>query len=1378
MLYKKLLCVIICLNSFGVFAQKSQGIGTNTPNPRAVLDINVEAPGTYPQGLLLPRLTTAQRNSLSLNSISDVGMSVYDITDKNFYTWDGFNWKSTGSIVNTIVGIGGITLTNVGGNFTVSGGSNWTKVGSNINYALGNVGVGIAADNSVALNIQNFNTSSNHIGIKNTINSYTGSQGNVFGIFTDISNSISNKGKFGYYSNVNKGGGDTGELVAYGGNIANGNPSNFPDYFFKGAFSSSNGTRYGLHISGESQNYLSTSLGIGTVSPQASLHVIGNATVSGLGGFNALRIASLSVSGSVLTVDGQGNLGMGTIAAGIGGAGTVNGIAYFTNNNTITADGANFRFTKGNFVELKLGVTTFRSSSANGDNLFIGRDAGNALATGNSNSIFGFRSGENITTASENSFYGFNSGQNSGSGQSNSFYGYNSGQNTSGQQNSFYGHSTGTAASTGNENSFFGHTAGQSTTSSSNSFFGKGSGLSNIGGAENSFFGRSSGSGNTTGNNNSFFGRSAGIANISGSNNIAIGHSANFGFSNLNNAIAIGSNVMVSGSNQAVIGSNITGLGINTNAPTAMLDVNGGARIRSLSVSGSMLTVDGLGNLGMGTIDATPNYFTFTGGNIRTLNNTDNIQIASTAGAYMIGTNTGLRMTDKGSLFLGNGAGNMAISAGPNNIFIGTLAGSSATNGGTQNSIFIGTKAGSLFNGAVSNNVFIGNDAGGNSMAGSHNIFLGLQAGRNNSNGNFNNFFGWQAGLVNSGHNNNFLGVQAGGGNTTGSGNNFFGYQAGLGNATGSYNIAIGYSADMASGALTNSIAIGQNAIVSGSNSVVIGNNITSLGINTNAPTAMLDVNGGARIRNLSVAGTVISDALGNLSVSTVAGGASQWISSSSNQIYTNSFVGIGTTAPGSRLYVGDVGINTSIFGTTFRTNGGVLGAAVGSELSMGSMGFQTTSNQIGLLVNAFRVHAGTDWSNTAILMQMGVDNDVRVRPSNYIALCPTTSSGQGRIGIGTIEPQSFFEIRANENGWLQTIKGTAASGGIGEFTGLKLQVGYPGEFSKWAGVAAVSESSNANNVGMAFYTASQSLTGTERVRISNTGAVGIGVNTFTGFEALRINSTNPADANRPKGLVFPYVTTAQMVTLSTSGLGLLDAGMVYFNTDRKDVEIWDGTQWKNNGGGGGGSNSFNTNWQFGGNTLAGVPFLTASGTGKIGSTDNMNVAVVTNNQTRIFLGTTGGVGINNANNQPKSTLQVNGDVGLGDGTDTGNKPVVVWLTNTSGAIRNQGEIVIVDPNTTAGFDDSFTVTNTLAHNSAIGVLTEQCNIGNVCKIAVSGIVSVKTTGTIIRGQHCVTAVDITSGLATSTAMPSNSSSIGVFLQSVSSGSTARVLLR
>lgn len=69
-----------------LFAQV--GIGTNTPNINAVLELR--SPGSN-QGFLVPRLTTAQRNAISLSS-TDNGLMVYDSDDQKFYYWQGTQW--------------------------------------------------------------------------------------------------------------------------------------------------------------------------------------------------------------------------------------------------------------------------------------------------------------------------------------------------------------------------------------------------------------------------------------------------------------------------------------------------------------------------------------------------------------------------------------------------------------------------------------------------------------------------------------------------------------------------------------------------------------------------------------------------------------------------------------------------------------------------------------------------------------------------------------------------------------------------------------------------------------------------------------------------------------------------------------------------------------------------------------------------------------------------------------------------------------------------------------------------------------------------------------------------------------------------------------
>lgn len=79
-----------CTNLIG---QNTVGIGTKTPNKNAVLDL--ESP-TKNQGLLVPRMTTSERNSprfiASLNTGDNNGLLVYDITESRFYYWENDKW--------------------------------------------------------------------------------------------------------------------------------------------------------------------------------------------------------------------------------------------------------------------------------------------------------------------------------------------------------------------------------------------------------------------------------------------------------------------------------------------------------------------------------------------------------------------------------------------------------------------------------------------------------------------------------------------------------------------------------------------------------------------------------------------------------------------------------------------------------------------------------------------------------------------------------------------------------------------------------------------------------------------------------------------------------------------------------------------------------------------------------------------------------------------------------------------------------------------------------------------------------------------------------------------------------------------------------------
>jgi hypothetical protein len=75
---------------------QSQGVtigSTNPPDPTAVLDLQ-----STNQGLLLPRLSTAQRNALQ-NSAE--GLHIYNTTNKCVEVWFPSGWKATGCDCST-----------------------------------------------------------------------------------------------------------------------------------------------------------------------------------------------------------------------------------------------------------------------------------------------------------------------------------------------------------------------------------------------------------------------------------------------------------------------------------------------------------------------------------------------------------------------------------------------------------------------------------------------------------------------------------------------------------------------------------------------------------------------------------------------------------------------------------------------------------------------------------------------------------------------------------------------------------------------------------------------------------------------------------------------------------------------------------------------------------------------------------------------------------------------------------------------------------------------------------------------------------------------------------------------------------------------------
>ena len=102
---KKSVLVVFLLSSIFVSAQNNVGIGTTTPEKTALLDLSATD-----KGLLIPRLTTAQRNAIPVTNSSD-GLMVYDIDFDCvfYYTTTSNSWISLCTSVMGATGPTGAT---------------------------------------------------------------------------------------------------------------------------------------------------------------------------------------------------------------------------------------------------------------------------------------------------------------------------------------------------------------------------------------------------------------------------------------------------------------------------------------------------------------------------------------------------------------------------------------------------------------------------------------------------------------------------------------------------------------------------------------------------------------------------------------------------------------------------------------------------------------------------------------------------------------------------------------------------------------------------------------------------------------------------------------------------------------------------------------------------------------------------------------------------------------------------------------------------------------------------------------------------------------------------------------------------------------------
>jgi hypothetical protein len=377
------------------------GIGTTTPNAAAVLDIT-----STTQGVLLPRLTLAQRNALGTGSLAApvAGLLIYQ-TDNTpgLYAYDGTGWVRLGGDNlgnhtatqalnlqgNALVGTGA-SISGVGVGIRADGGLNLSQNVPGQNMLLG-YQAGSAL--STSSNAGSFNTM---LGVGSGRETSTGGSNVFVGYQSGTSNTTGGNNVFtGFNSGFNNTTGRSNVFTGYGSGYAN----------TTGSYNAFTGSQSGF-----------------------------NNTTGGNNVFTGFNSGFNNTTGSDNAFNGYSSGFKNTTGSG----------------NVFTGSQSGFNNTTG------------------GSNVFTGYGSGYANTTGSYNVFSGFQSGNNNTTGSDNAFNGFSSGFKNTTGGSNVFTGSYSGYaNTTGGNNVFSGFQSGNNNATGNNNTFSGYQSGAYNTTGS-----------------------------------------------------------------------------------------------------------------------------------------------------------------------------------------------------------------------------------------------------------------------------------------------------------------------------------------------------------------------------------------------------------------------------------------------------------------------------------------------------------------------------------------------------------------------------------------------------------------------------------------------------------------------------------------------------------------------------------------------------------------------------------------------------------------------------------------------------------------------------------------------------------------------------------------------
>ncbi len=668
------------------------------------------------------------------------------------------------------------------------------------------------------------------------------------------------------------------------------------------------------------------------------------------------------------------------------------------------------------------------------------------------------------------------------------------------------------------------------------------------------------------------------------------------------------------------------------------------------------------------------------------------------------------------------------------------------------NNFFLGYQSGGTTTGI--RNTFVGFQSGPTNTTGNNNTFTGFASGQANTAGTDNTFAGGFSGSANiGGSNNTFNGRRSGQANTSGNNNTFVGHSAGNVNLDGSQNTLIGQGANVATGSLTNATALGAGATVSQSNSLVLGNG-ANVGIGTPAPSALLDVNGSTRLRGLTTAGVVTTDALGNLGSATAASldptTASNGLTktgpdiklggtlTAATTLATAGFglsitgagnVGIGANSNGSyKLTVGG-STQTNLANGTFRTfNNGAAGGTVllGGFDGTGGLGAQLRYS--GALAAGTFIDLGQDAGGNFVVET----NDV----PRLTVLGRDNATGEGNVGIGTTAPTAALDVNGSTRLRGLTTAGVVTTDANGNLTSsTSLPAGVTGD--------NLGNHSATQNIGLNDFDL--------RLRAATDAVHGLGYYGTVGASKLwnGLNVDGPVLYGYAGGVLGTYYGGQQTV------LAWKASGQVGIGTNSPSGQLANNsvnTFGSNNQGGNSGSLNWATNQggyvaQFfnGGNTAGGSGVaVKIDGTDANATALDVSKGTVANAAGTSLLVVKAGGNVGIGAGTPSATLHVGGAAstvkleGLGGGTST--RTVTVATDGTLGTTASPSGTDFIQNTTTPQASSNFnisgngTVGGTLTAANAV-VTTALTGTGASLPAGVLGL-GVRADGGLNIGQN------------------------------------------